>query len=83
MHLPFQRKRNEVVKIPRAVALQAILYCDQFEAEIEQGEPEIVIGKMRDKFQGWLDNFDNVDALVAIRAIRALANEVLNDEEQP
>jgi hypothetical protein len=82
LRLTFQKKAHEnVVQIPRSVALQALLYCDQFEAEIEQGEPDLVVGKMREKFQGWLDEFDNIDALVAIRAIRALANEVLNEEE--
>jgi hypothetical protein len=70
-----------VVQIPRSVALQALLWCDQLEAEVEQGEdPDFVVERMRKRFQGWVDDLNHLDALVAIRAIRALANEVLSEE---
>ena len=70
-----------MLKIPRPVALQALMYCDQLEAELEQGASELVIEKMRRQFQGWLDDFDHINALVALKAIRAFASEVLNADE--
>ena len=66
-------------QIPRSIAIQAILYCDQLEAELSQGNTELVRNKLESKFQGWLDNFSEADAVVALQAIRALANESLNE----
>lgn len=81
--IPYQKASPYMaVHVPRSVALQALLYCDQLEAEIEQGNSELVRQKLQEKFQGWLDNFQNEDALVSLKAIRAFANEVLNEQEE-
>lgn len=71
-----------MVHIPRSVALQALLWCDQLEQEIAVGNRELVLEKMQGLFQSWLDDFKDVDAIVALGAIRAYANEVLKEPEE-
>lgn len=69
------------MKFPREVALKALLWCDQFDAELERGEdPEYVLEALRAQFQGWLDEMTTIDAGVALASIRAYANELLSEE---
>jgi hypothetical protein len=71
-----------MLHIPRSTAIQALFWCDQLEAEISLGQKEEVVEKLQGMFQGWLDDFKEVDALVALQAIRAYANQVLEEEHE-
>lgn len=61
--------------------MKALLWCDQFDAELEQGEdPDYVLEALRSQFQGWVDEMDINDARAALASIRAYANQLLSEE---
>ena len=67
--------------MPRSVAFSMLHYCDQLEAELKLGDTDRVVTMARQLFQSWLDEADETDLNIAIRAMRALAQEVIRNKE--